>query len=50
MLNVGMEILGKAETSNVVAGNMYKAGIDALANAIQNDLEFIAIPFDISLK
>ena len=32
-----------AEISNMVAGNMYKAGINALANAIQNDPEFIAI-------
>ena len=38
-----MEILGKAEVNNLVAGNMYKAGVDALANAIQNDPEFIAI-------
>jgi len=43
MLNEEMEILGKAEISNVVAGNIYKAEIDALANAIQNGPEFLAM-------
>ena len=42
-LNEEMEILGKAEMNNLVAGNMYKAGVDALANAIQNDSGFLAM-------
>jgi len=43
MLNVKMEILGKAEINNLVAENMYKAGIDAVASAIQNIPRFLAI-------
>jgi len=42
-LNEEMEILVKAEMNNIVAGNMFKAGVDALANAIQNDPRFLAI-------
>ena len=36
-LNEKMEISVKAEMNNIVAGNMFKAGVDALANTIQND-------------
>jgi len=38
-----MSILGKAEINNIVAGNMFKAGVEALANAIQNDPRFLAM-------
>jgi hypothetical protein len=43
MLNEEMEILGKAQVNNIVAGNMYKAGVDALAKAILNDPRFISM-------
>jgi len=33
----------EAEINHLVAGNMYKAGVDALANAIQNDPRFLAM-------
>ena len=42
-LNEEMEISVKAEMNNIVAGNMYKAGVDALANAILNDPRFLAM-------
>ena len=38
-----MSILGKAEINNIVAGNMFKAGVEALANAILNDPRFLAM-------
>ena len=43
MLSEEMELLGRAEMNNLVAGNMYKAGVDALANAIVNDPRFLAM-------
>jgi len=42
-LNEEMEILGKAEINSMMAGDMYKAGADALVTAIQNDSRFLAI-------
>ena len=43
MPNEEMEILRKAEMNNIVAGNMYKAGVDALTNAILNDPRLLAM-------
>ena len=43
MLNEEMGILGKAKMNSMMAGDIYKAGVDALANAIQNDPRFLAI-------
>ena len=37
------EILRKAKMNNLVAGNMYKAGVDALAKAILNDPRFLSM-------
>jgi len=43
MLSEEMEILGKAKINSIMAGDIYKAGVDALVNAIQNDPRFLAI-------
>jgi len=43
MLNEEMEIIGKAEMNNFTLGSMYKMGVDALADAIVNDLRFQGI-------
>jgi len=41
LLSKEMEIIGRAEMNNLVAGIMYKEGVDGLANAIVNDRRFI---------
>ena len=43
MLNEEMELLGKAEMNNIVTRNIYRAGVDTLANAILNDLRFLTM-------
>ena len=43
MPNEKMEIFGKAEMNNIVTGNMFKAGVDALANAIQDAPRLLAM-------
>ena len=43
MPNEKMEIFGKAEMNNIVTGNIFKAGVDALANAIQDAPRLLAM-------
>ena len=43
MLSEKMGLLGKAEMNSLVAGNMYKAGVNAPANAILDKPRFVVI-------